>query len=53
VKPDKAKLAPAAATVAREFPADDVRLYLTTLLCQDPETWGGLDEIVKGLEVGG
>ena len=51
VKPDKAKLAPAAATLAREFPPDDVRLYLTTLLCQDPETWGGLDEIVKGLEV--
>jgi hypothetical protein len=53
VKPDKAKLAPAAATVAREFPADDVRLYLTTLLCQDPETWGGLDAIVKGLGAGG
>ena len=49
VKPDKTKLAPAAATLAGEFPADDVRLYLTTLLCQDPETWGALDEIVKGL----
>ena len=53
VKPDTAKLAPAAATLAREFPPDDVRLYLTTLLCQDPETWGGLSEIVKGLEVRG
>jgi hypothetical protein len=53
VKPDPAKLGPAAATVAREFPSDDVRLYLTTLLCQDPETWGGLTDIVKGLEVGG
>jgi hypothetical protein len=50
VKPDAAKLAPAAAALAGEFPRDDVRLYLTTLLCQDPETWGGLDEIVKGLE---
>ena len=49
VKPDKAKLAPAAAALAREFPPDDVRLYLTTLLCQDPETWGGLTDIVKGL----
>jgi hypothetical protein len=49
VKPDKAKLAPAAATLAGEFAPDDVRLYLTTLLCQDPETWGGLEEIVKGL----
>jgi hypothetical protein len=53
VKPDKTKLAPAAATVTREFAPDDVRLYLTTLLCQDPETWGGLEEIVKGLEVRG
>jgi hypothetical protein len=53
VKPDKTKLAPAAAAVAQEFAPDDVRLYLTTLLCQDPETWGGLDEIVKGLEVRG
>jgi len=52
VKPDKTKLASAAATVAREFAPDDVRLYLTTLLCQDPETWGGLDEIVKGLGAG-
>jgi len=49
VKPDEAKLAPAAAVLARQFPADDVRLYFTTLLCQDPETWGGLDAIVKGL----
>jgi hypothetical protein len=48
VKPDKAKLAPAAASLVGEFAADDVRLYLTTLICQDPETWGGLDEIVKG-----
>jgi hypothetical protein len=53
VKPDNAKLAPAAAAVAGEFPSDDVRLYLTTLLCQDPETWGGLEEIVKGMEVRG
>jgi hypothetical protein len=49
VKPDSAKLGPAAVALSREFPPDDVRLYLTTLLCQDPETWGGLDEIVKGL----
>ena len=52
VKPESAKLAPAAATLAREFPPDDVRLYLTTLLCQDPEAWGGLEEIVQGLVAG-
>ena len=52
VKPDQAKLAAAAATLAREFLPDDVRLYLTTLLCQDPETWGGLQEIIQGLGAG-
>jgi hypothetical protein len=51
-KPDADKLAPAAAALGREFPPDDVRLYLTTLLCQDPETWQGLDEIVKTLDAG-
>ena len=50
-KPDPAKLAPAAAALAQEFPADDVRLYLTTLLCQDPETWEGLGGILEKLEV--
>ena len=49
LKPDRAKLAPAAAALSHEFPPDDVRLYLTTLLCQDPETWGGLADIVKEL----
>ena len=24
------------------YPAEDVRLYLATLVAQDPETWGGL-----------
>jgi hypothetical protein len=50
VKPDPDKLRPAAAALGGEFPADDVRLYLTTLLCQDPETWGGLRDIVEELE---
>jgi len=45
VKPDPAKMAPAAARIAQEFPADDVKLYLTTLLCQDPETWGALRDV--------
>jgi len=50
-KPDAAKLAPAAAALSKEFPADDVRLYLTTLLCQDPETWEGLGDVLEKLEV--
>jgi hypothetical protein len=49
VKPDAAKMGAAAAELVRQFPPDDVRLYLTTLLCQDPETWGALDETVKGM----
>jgi len=28
------------------YPADDVNLYFQTLLVQDPETWGGLAELV-------
>ena len=48
VKPDSEKIAPAAAALGTQFPADDVRLYLETLLCQDPETWGALESIVAG-----
>lgn len=49
VQPSAEKLAPAAAEIGRQYPADDVRLYLSTLVCQDPETWVGLKEVVKGL----
>jgi len=42
VKPDAAKIGPAAAALTQQFPADDVRVYLNTLVSQDPETWGGL-----------
>jgi len=51
VKPDESKLAPAAAEIAKTFDADDVSLYLNTLLCQDPETWGGLRDVPQRLEV--
>ena len=47
VKPDPAKVAPAAATLAQHYPADDVSLYLNTLLCQDPETWSALRQVVE------
>jgi len=46
VKPDAAKIPSAVAKITAEFPPDDVRLYLKTLLCQDPETWGALDTLV-------
>jgi hypothetical protein len=45
VKPDEAKVAPAARAIAKTFPAEDVALYLNTLLCQDPETWKGLSDV--------
>jgi len=45
VAPDAAKIGAAAAQLSEQFPAEDVRLYLNTLLSQDPETWGGLREV--------
>jgi hypothetical protein len=53
VTPDAAKIGPAVAQLTAQFPADDVQLYLNTLLSQDPETWGALDGIVNGIEAGG
>jgi hypothetical protein len=47
VKPDAAKLPPAVSKIKADFPPDDVHLYLKTLLCQDPETWGGLKSLVS------
>jgi hypothetical protein len=43
VKPDPLKIESAAAQIAQQFPAEHVSLYLNTLLCQDPETWGALE----------
>jgi hypothetical protein len=45
VKPEAEKIGPAAAQIAQQFPAEDVSLYLNTLLSQDPETWGGLKDV--------
>jgi hypothetical protein len=36
--------------IAEKYSAASVALYLNTLLCQDPETWGGLADIVKTLQ---
>jgi hypothetical protein len=48
VKPDSEKIAPAVAMLRAKYPADDVALYLDTLRCQDPETWGALDGVLTG-----
>ena len=44
-KPDPAQLQQAAAGLAAKYPAQDVALYLATLVSQDPETWEGLAEL--------
>ena len=43
--PPADKLAEAARTLSAAFPPEDVALYLSTLVWQDPETWGGLTEV--------
>ena len=40
--PPPERLREAAAAIAGQYPADDVALYLSTLVWQDPETWGPL-----------
>jgi hypothetical protein len=40
--PDPARIGPAATDIANQFPPESVALYLNTLLCQDPGTWGAL-----------
>jgi hypothetical protein len=44
-KPDIAKLKAAASELAAKFPAEDVSLYFSTLVSQDPDTWGDLAEL--------
>jgi hypothetical protein len=50
VAPDPAKIDAAAEALTSQFPLADVSLYLNTLLCQDPQTWGALAPVVKRLE---
>ena len=49
-KPDAEKVKQAAKDLAEKYPAEDVSLYLTTLVSQDPETWESLAEITEGTE---
>jgi hypothetical protein len=39
------RLAAAADALDAAFPPEDVTLYLSTLLSQDPETWGALHNV--------
>ena len=45
-KPEADKLKSAAAELAGKYPPDEVTLYLSTLVSQDPDTWGGLAESI-------
>ena len=45
VKPESAKLRAAAADVAAKYPPEDVALYFSTLVSQDPDTWGELADL--------
>jgi hypothetical protein len=42
--PSAEKLKEAATAMAAQYPREDVALYLSTLVWQDPDTWGGLIE---------
>jgi hypothetical protein len=45
VAPDAGKIPEAVAAIARDYPPQDVSIYLTTLLWQDPASWGALAEL--------
>jgi hypothetical protein len=51
-RPDDERLRAAVAGLASTFPADEVSLYLSTLVSQDPETWGALAEMPETGAVG-
>ena len=40
------RLAPAITAIRERFPADEVDLYLVSLLALDPDTWGAVVDIV-------
>jgi len=40
------RLADAVVALRAEFPAPDVELYLMSLLAMEPDTWGGLAEVL-------
>jgi hypothetical protein len=52
--PEPETLKKAARAIAASYPAGDVSLYLSTLMWQDPDTWGALAELPEvRLAVGG
>jgi hypothetical protein len=47
-KPDGEKLKSAASELAAKYPKEDVSLYFSTLVSQDPDTWGDLAALSAG-----
>ena len=46
-KPDGAKVQQAVKELSAKFPPDEVSLYLSTLVSQDPETWDALIDVAQ------
>jgi hypothetical protein len=47
VTPDPDRVQAAVAAISGRFPKEHVALYLSTLLCQDPGTWGALEAVAE------
>lgn len=41
---DTERIAAGVSAIRESYPAEDVELYLATLLAQEPEIWGGIEE---------
>ena len=52
VQPDGDKVREAVKKISAVFPAEDVQIYLNTLVCQDPETWGILKDSISETSAG-
>ncbi len=46
-KPQAEKLKAAVADLSSRYPKEDVTLYFSTLVSQDPDTWGALAELTE------
>ena len=46
------RLAAATRRLVGEFPAEDIEVYLASLLAMDPDTWGALAEVLTSLRDG-
>ena len=45
--PPPERLAPAVTALFEEFPAEQVEVYVASLVALDPDTWAGLPEVMR------